>query len=315
MASRSAAAEARRQRILERGADRLSSISIGGKKEPTEATRGTFSVRIQLDQQGRSSWDRPCAGPDNRHVRCNRFYWDCAGKPEAGVGSSTGHSSSVPPDASKAQQEQQAPSQDALPIAQPVADAGNLAKKASTRPCRDEGAATPFTGADEKDSGAQQSTARPQGRAERWAEYEGPSSSTPVAAAHHVRPHAERFAFLQVQHPDHPVDTDRLVVVVCSCAFSLISTKSTNHWFLQALQSASEATHLYRLMLALVLPVLSRSMMWNHAIGALTPSIRSAPLVQLVLLQLFLLQAALLAAMIGLGPMKKDAKVRKICHH
>ncbi len=105
------------------------------------------------------------------------------------------------------------------------------------------------------------------------------------------------------------------IVVVCSCAFILISTKSTNHWFLQALQSASEATHLYRLMLALVLPVLSRSMMWNHAIGALTPGIRSAPLVQLVLLQLFLLQAALLAAMLGLGTTKKDAKVRKICHH
>jgi hypothetical protein len=78
----------------------------------------------------------------------------------------------------------------------------------------------------------------------------------------------------------------------------------------QALQSASEATHLYRLMLALVLPVLSRSIFWNNVLGALTPGLRSAPLIQLVLLQLFLLQAALLAAAFGLKPTRATNKVR-----
>lgn len=41
-ASRSAAAEARRQKILARGADRLSSITIGSKKEPSEAVPGAL---------------------------------------------------------------------------------------------------------------------------------------------------------------------------------------------------------------------------------------------------------------------------------
>ena len=41
-ASRSAAAEARRQKILARGADRLSSITVGSKKEPLEAVPGAL---------------------------------------------------------------------------------------------------------------------------------------------------------------------------------------------------------------------------------------------------------------------------------
>lgn len=51
-------------------------------------------------------------------------------------------------------------------------------------------------------------------------------------------------------------------------------------------------------------------MFWNNMLGTLTPGLRSAPLIQLVLLQLFLLQAALLAAAFGLKPIRATNKVR-----
>ena len=80
-------------------------------------------------------------------------------------------------------------------------------------------------------------------------------------------------------------------------------------WYVQALCGASQATHVYRLTLALAFPILTRSMLWNHVMGSLPFDMRSAPLVQLLLLQLFLLQAAFLAASLGLQPQDTRPKV------
>lgn len=64
-------------------------------------------------------------------------------------------------------------------------------------------------------------------------------------------------------------------------------------------------------MLALILPVLAHTPLWNRVVGALPLGLHSAPLVQLVLLQLLLLQAAFLAAVMGLQLKVEGQEVRK----
>ncbi|BDA45760.1 hypothetical protein COCOBI_07-5470 [Coccomyxa sp. Obi] len=223
-ASRSAAAEARRQRILQRGADRLNSITIGGKK-------GSSAENLE----GREATVAP-------------------------IGSKIAESGTI-------QQQEQA-SKEQVPAPVPHQHGSkSRADDAEAKDCRDSGAAPAQGGVDVDRTEAQ---ARPlaaaKARADRWAQYEEPGSSGAAAAAQpiHTRPEGSNF--------------------------------------LQALRGASQATHVYRLMLALAFPILTRSMVWNSVMGALPFDMRSAPLLQLLLLQLLLLQAAFLAASLGLQP-------------
>ena len=206
--SRSAAAEARRQRILQRGADRLNSITIGGKNSPLGEKPGAWEDARKIDVSDLLPDRSLCLPFKSYDTKLSKPDFGCAEVIEA-VGASTG---SRIAESGPLQQQDQAPKEQ-VPASVPHEQGSkNDADHADTGNCREPDAASAQGDADVDRRIAQpRPTVAAKARADRWAQYEEPASSGAAATAQPIHTQSESVNFLQVKGGFH------LHHIACKC--------------------------------------------------------------------------------------------------